>query len=289
MILFIYLALVVVISFGLVNLANVLIREVRVLTEAPKNIFNLELISLLPSYEIAGQKISLQPMVEESINALSLTASELQKNLIPFFTGALHTFVSVIIFLVSAFYFLRDGQKMIFSLKERLPLNREKASELVNKINRSLSDYLRGLVVLILIMSVATWVALSVLGVKFALLLGIMTGFLEIIPLLGPITATLIAVIISTLTGNNNFGLDPISLGVVVVIIYFTLRQFEDYFIIPQVLGHTTKLHPLIILFSVLVGGKLAGPLGFVLAVPVAATVRILLEYMEGLSSKKGN
>lgn len=286
-ILIIYISLIGLTGLGIFGLASIFLKEVRLITDSPQNLFNLDILSQIPSYSFAGQEISLRPAAEEIINTFSETVKQLESNFIPFFTGAVHAFVNVIIFLVSAFYFLRDGPKMINFLKDKLPLERSESDVLMGKINKSLADYLRGLVILIIIMSVATTLSLSILGVKFALVLGILTGFLEIVPLLGPITATLLAVVVTMLTGNNNFGLDPISLGIMVLVIYFTLRQIEDYFIIPQVLGHTTKLHPLIILFAVLVGGKVAGPLGFVLAVPFAAIVKILLEYIDSSLDKR--
>ena len=75
------------------------------------------------------------------------------------------------------------------------------------------------------------------------------------------------------------YSLAPIQTSIIVVIIYFVLRQLQDYLIIPHVMGRITRLHPLIILFAVLAGGHSGGILGLLLAVPIAAVLKILLEF----------
>ena len=131
-------------------------------------------------------------------------------------------------------------------------------------------------------MSTATGLMLTILGVKFALILGIISGFLELIPLIGPWSAGSLAALTAFLTGGNRFNLDPTTLALLIGFLYFALRMMEDYLVIPQLLGRLTRLHPVIVLFAVLAGGSLAGAIGFVLAVPVAASLRILLEYKWG-------
>jgi predicted PurR-regulated permease PerM len=154
--------------------------------------------------------------------------------------------------------------------------------DLLDKVNLSLGGYLRGQILLVIIMSTATSIVLTILGVRFALVLGIITGFLELIPLIGPWIAGGLAALTAFLTGGNHFGLDPTSLALLIGLIYLSLRMLEDYLVIPQLLGRLTRLHPVIVLFAVLAGGSLAGALGFILAVPVAASLRVLLEYKWG-------
>ena len=128
-------------------------------------------------------------------------------------------------------------------------------------------------------MATLSWIALTILHVKYALIIGIFTGFAEIVPFVGPWVAGTVAVSVSFFDGISAFGLPPIFQGIIVALVYFMLRQFEDLFVIPHVLGHATKLHPLLILFAVLAGGHLWGILGTVLAIPIAALLRIFLEY----------
>lgn len=280
-IILLYLALISLIFYSAFFLVNGLIFEAKELTET-EQILNLNQDSFanLPAWTFFGLRIGIAPILQETIKALSNTAVEIQNNIWPTFAASLNRLVKVLIFLVSGFYLLKDGRKFIQNFKNLLPkTSQEKIQSLLVKINASLGAYLRGQVLLIIIMATVTFSVLSFLGMKFALVLGIITGLLELVPFIGPISATGLAVVVAFVTGQNRFNLDPISLSILVIIIYTVLRQLEDYFVIPQVLGRVTKLHPLVVLFSVLAGGSLAGILGFVLAVPVVATSRILIEY----------
>jgi predicted PurR-regulated permease PerM len=111
------------------------------------------------------------------------------------------------------------------------------------------------------------------------LLLAIMTGVLEVIPIVGPITAGAIACLVA-LGHPAPWGLSQIWYVAIVAIMYTVLRHAEDYFVIPLVIGRIVKLHPAVVIFSLLTGGALYGLLGVLLAVPVAATLRLVLIYV---------
>jgi predicted PurR-regulated permease PerM len=131
-------------------------------------------------------------------------------------------------------------------------------------------------------MAVASFVVLETLGIKYALTLAILTGFLEIIPYVGPVVAGSLAAGVAFVNGQNRFGLDPTTAALIVIGAYVILRHLEDYFVIPALYNRLTKVHPLVVIFSVLAGGHLFGVLGLILAVPVAATVKVIFEYFLG-------
>jgi predicted PurR-regulated permease PerM len=237
-------------------------------------------IKKLPTVEIAGRPVGFQAVLSEIITALGEAAQRLEKSFLPIFTGVAAVLAKFLIFIVASFYFLKDGERWVGFLKQKI--SRKDFVLLLDKLNSVLGGYLQGQVLMVIIMSTATWIALTILGVRFALILGIITGFLELIPLIGPWSAGGLAALTAFLTKGNHFGLDPTGLVVVVAVIYFGLRMLEDYFVIPQLLGRLTRLHPLAVLFAVLAGGSLAGPVGFILGVPVAASLRVLLEYRWG-------
>lgn len=198
----------------------------------------------------------------------------------PYFSGAISGLVSFFIFLIAGFYFLQAGKDWLEKLAEFLPhTNKVDITILFKKANQVLNDYLRGQIFLILLMATVSWLALSFLQVKYALIIGIFTGFAEIIPIIGPIAAGTMAVVVAIFDGVASLGLPPLFQGLVVAAIYFLFRQIEDVFVIPHVLGHATRLHPLVVLFAVMAGGHLWGILGMILAVPIAALIRILLEF----------
>lgn len=210
-------------------------------------------------------------------------------SLLPFFPQAISRLVSFLIFLVSGYYFLAEGNGFFEKIVAWIPKKYKIDAEIfLRRTNGILSEYLRGQIFLVFLMSVATFIALTILGVRFALFLGIFSGFAEIVPIAGPILAAAVAVIVVLVTGNIHFGLNPINGAIVVILLYFVLRHIEDYFVIPHVMGKITKLPPFVIFFAVVAGGHIAGILGLILAVPIAAILKILLEFtLDQLNGKK--
>jgi predicted PurR-regulated permease PerM len=138
---------------------------------------------------------------------------------------------------------------------------------------------LRGQLFLVFFVSVVLFAFLTILGVKFSLILAIFSGFAEIVPIIGPLVAAAVAATVAFLGGNANFGLSSIQLVIAVIIVYTVVRQFQDYFVTPHVMGKITRLHPLVILFAVIAGEHIAGILGLILAVPIAGIIKIIFEY----------
>ena len=147
------------------------------------------------------------------------------------------------------------------------------------RINSVLGRYVRGQVILIAIMATATSIGLSVLQVPFSLLLGFLTGVLETIPFVGPITAGTIAVLVA-LGHPAPFGWTQVGYAGVVAVMYTVLRHVEDYFVIPLIIGRIVELHPVVVIFALLTGGAIGGLLGILVAVPVAASARIALQFV---------
>ena len=133
---------------------------------------------------------------------------------------------------------------------------------------------------LIPIMATFTYIALKILGIRYALVIAIASGILEIIPVIGPWSAAGIAMMVSLLQPTTPFGWSHAVLAVVVGVTYFVLRMAEDNFIIPQVVGHAVHLHPVLVLFAILAGGALAGPFGLLVGIPVVAVAQLLLRYL---------
>ncbi|MFM8593273.1 MAG: AI-2E family transporter, partial [Chloroflexota bacterium] len=121
-----------------------------------------------------------------------------------------------------------------------------------------------------------------ILDVDYALSLAIATGFLELIPVIGPWTAGTIAVLIALFQPTAPFGWSNTTLAIVVALVYFTLRQLEDAFVIPLVIGRIVHLHPLLVIFVLVIGTSLGGALGLILAVPMAAVLKIIMSYFYG-------
>ena len=281
-VIFIYVTLIFLIFTSFSYIGGQLLAEANQLSNNDKGVDLLGGdLSYLPEWNVGNGSFGLQSLARELVSTLGHTAQSLQDNIWPYFSLAANQLINLFIFLVSAFYLLKEGDKLVGYIKSLLPNKyHSEFEEILTKINRVLGDYLRGEIILVAIMSILTWIALTILGVRFALLIGILTGFLELIPYFGPLIAASIAAMTVFITGNNNFGFDPFTLALVIGLMFFTFRQLEDYFVIPQVLSRATKLHPLVVMFSVIAGGHTAGALGFIIAVPIVSTIRVLLPYL---------
>jgi predicted PurR-regulated permease PerM len=120
-----------------------------------------------------------------------------------------------------------------------------------------------------LIAGTLTTIILLILGVPFAVALGVIVAILDLIPLAG---ATIAAIIIGTVA-----FLHSITAGIVVVVFFIAYQQIENHFLQPVIYGRTVQLSPLAVLISVLIGAKLAGILGALGAIPVAGAIQVLL------------
>jgi predicted PurR-regulated permease PerM len=195
--------------------------------------------------------------------------------------NALETFIKVFLFLVATFYLLMDAPRLGQSARSSLPPGyREELVALSRQIHLTWQQYIRGELVLFLLMATATTIGLTVLGVPGALFIGLASGALELLPLVGPYTAGALAVSVAYFNGSNPFGWNQYAYAGVVAIMYLVFRELEDYIVIPNVLGRAVRLHPLVVLFAVTAGGLVGGLLGLVLAVPIAASLKAILSYL---------
>ena len=143
---------------------------------------------------------------------------------------------------------------------------------------RKVGRWLQGQLLLALIVGLVVYVVLSLMGIKFALLLGILAMILELVPTVGPVLAAVPAVILA-------FTQSPI-LGLWVIVAYAIIQQLENHILVPIIMGRTVGLNPVVVILSLLIGFQLAGILGMILAVPVAA---IIVEIIDEFSSSKNH
>lgn len=180
--------------------------------------------------------------------------------------------LKVVIWFFATFYLLLNGQRSVRYLYRFVPDDRVgQARRVAGRIHVVLGRYLRGQLYLILIMSVASYIVLRIFDVPYALPIAIGTGILEIVPFVGPIIAGTLA----SLVALSTHGVGPM---IGVVIAYFVLRQIEDQIVVPQVIGRVVHLDPVVTIFVVLAGERLAGILGVLLAVPLAAVGRVIID-----------
>ena len=225
--------------------------------------------------------LDIRPAEEDVVTWFTDLASEITASVPELVLGVIETLVLLLVYLVVTFYLLLQGDQIAEGVYGLIPTAyRAEIRELGHSIDRVLGAYIRSQLLLIALMAVLTYIPLSLLGVKYALVLAIATGFLEVIPFVGPYSAAGSAMLVALIQPTTPFGWPNWLLAVVIGVIYLVLRQGEDHLIIPKLVGHLVKLHPIIVIFAILAGGHLGGALGLLIAVPLAATARIILVYL---------
>jgi predicted PurR-regulated permease PerM len=221
--------------------------------------------------------VLIGPNVDEIERQLAAMAA---RTALPIAVALGHFVLEFLVFLIATFLLLRDAPRLYEFVRRNLPgRQRGEILHVLGETNVMLGRYIRGQLFLVLLMSTVTTIGLTLLGVPYSVLLGVLTGLLETIPFVGPITAGAIACLVA-LGHPNPFGWSQVLYVAVVAIMYTILRHAEDYLVIPAVIGRAVRLHPAIVIFSLLTGGAVFGLLGIFLAVPFAATLRLVLIYV---------
>lgn len=159
------------------------------------------------------------------------------------------------------------------------PGYRQDAERLMAEFSRIWSAYLRGQIFLGLVIGVIVGVTLAVLGVQNALALGILSGLLEFVPVVGPIIGAGAAVIVAFFQPANYLGLSSFWFAMAVLAVMFVIQQLENNILVPRIVGEALDLHPLLVMIGVFMGASLAGILGAILAAPVLASLKLLSLY----------
>lgn len=232
--------------------------------------------------EVLGFQFDSKTVTKEITESVQRFGSSAAGYVLPVFFGFLELATKVLLFLFSLFYFLLEADRIGSFLRRLLPVSiKDEVLALCAEMDDVLGRWVRGQLILILVMSSITWIALSLLGVRYALVLAIMTGVLEIFPIVGPVTAGTIACVVA-LFQVNPFGWSNITYVAAIAAVYFVLRHAEDYFVIPYVIGRIVEFHPLAVLFAVFAGGSIAGILGMFIAAPTLAVLKIAMRYLYG-------
>ncbi|WP_420627805.1 AI-2E family transporter [Candidatus Leptofilum sp.] len=158
----------------------------------------------------------------------------------------------------------------------QLPGYRKDAERLLREFGRIWSAYLRGQVILGLIIFVVVWLGLAILGVQNALALGLLSGLLEFVPVLGPIIGAGAAILVAFFQPDTLAAMSSWQFAGVVFIFMLIVQQLENNILVPRIVGDSLELHPLVVMVAVFMGSSLAGILGAILAAPVVATGKMV-------------
>lgn len=232
-----------------------------------------------PTLTIGAIEIDTEALNERIDEAIEQAVGDLSTRAVPLVFHTVEIAIQILVYFLVTFYFLLHGDDILRQARSLTPRrHRGTLDRIGRQVNATLGAYIRGQVILFLIMSVATYIALSIYGVEYALALAIATGALELIPIIGPWTAGTAAVTVAISQGHAPFGWSQVELGIAVALTYFILRMLEDHFVIPQLIGRIVRVHPVLVIFAILAGASSFGILGLLLAVPFLATTKIIVQ-----------
>lgn len=209
----------------------------------------------------------LTPLPEEALKLLETTS-----------VGALW----FIVVLVSAYLFLNDWPQMrngIYSFV--LPAYRGEMEELYKRIRRVWMAYLRGQIVLMLIVGVVFTLAWLIMGIPGALVLGVLAGLFTLVPDVGPFIAAALAVGVALLEGSTWIPLSNFWVAAIVVAVYLVLIGLKNFFVRPIIMGRSVHINEGVVFIAIVVATILEGILGALLVVPVLASLVVIASYIQ--------
>ncbi len=219
----------------------------------------------------------LRQALEENISQISARIAGLVQSALSRTIGAVTSTISFVLgFIVVPFwlfYILNDQTKVSAGLLTLIP---ERWEADVRNLLRITDDifgaYIRGQLLLCLFVGAMATVGLMLIGVPYALVLGLVAGVFELIPFIGPLLGAVPGVIVAALDSWPTAG------GAVVV--FFVIQQIENLLLVPRISGRSVRLHPALVMVVLVVGNEAAGLWGMLLAVPVTALIRDVFKYL---------
>lgn len=216
--------------------------------------------------------------IQRALESLQQTFRSAAGNIFVLIQTIFGSLVSFIVVLVLTFYLLaQEGAVKRTVLLFTPQATQSYLADLVDRMQQRLGYWLRGVLLLGLIIGSLTLVGLRILDIRYFLVLALLAGMLELIPYVGPILAAIPAVF---------FGAtESLWKGVAVLVLYWLIQQLENHLIVPKVMAKAVGLNPLVVILVILVGAKLAGFVGVLVAVPTAAALSVWLKDIYDASS----
>ncbi len=223
---------------------------------------------------------TLPPFIKNSIGAFHGISSEYINKITNVLIGTMSFMLDLFFGIIISFYIIKDREKIATAIIGLIPKGwRKFVFSALTDINDVCKQFIRGQLCVALVLWLMTYIGLSIIGVKYAFILGAITGIFDIIPYFGPFLGLAPAIIVAAIDSPYKI--------IWVGIIYLIVQQLEGAIISPKIMGQHVGLHPIITIMAVIIGGRLFGIVGMLLAVPACGIIRaIARETIEALSTE---
>lgn len=223
--------------------------------------YSIDFESLLPSISGAAQKV-----LNIGTNVISQIASVL---------------LSALTALMASIHFCNDGRKLKgWTLNLFEDKYKPEVKMLIEHVERIWTNYFAGEFKLMAAVGIGTFAMFAILGVRWAVLLGIIAGFCEVVPNIGPILACVPAVIIALIFGSSWLPVNNFILAILVIAASVIVQQVENIFLVPHIMGNALDLHPAVIIIGIMVLSTKLGIWGAILAAPIIGLAREILRFV---------
>lgn len=224
---------------------------------------------------LPGYVSSVLPFIKIDFQMLVSQVAPYSENLVKVTVGLFSNIVTVFTVFVISFYLILErrnlGMHLINFMGEK---GADRLLSIVRRVEVRLGAWIRGQIALMFSIGLATYIGLTLIGIPYVLPLAIIAGFLEIVPTVGPIISAIPAILVA-------LTISPL-LALATAVLYFVIQQLENQLIVPLVMKRVVGLPPLVTLLSLMIGAKLAGIGGAILAVPIFVAIEtVVSEYIK--------
>jgi len=236
---------------------------------------------LAGQYNIAGQVINVDAIFQQAIGSLQGILEPVFGQTLGFVIDVLTSLVWIIFILVISIYLIKDWLLLRAWLEDLTPpAYRGDFQRLREEINFIWSSFFRGQLVLALVVATIFTTAGFILGLPFALTMGVLAGLLEFFPSIGHGIWLVIASLLALFAGSTWLPLPNWIFMLMIIGLHLVYQQFDLNYLIPRIIGRSVHLHPAIVILGIVAGAVFAGVLGVLLAAPTIASLRVLVRYI---------
>jgi predicted PurR-regulated permease PerM len=273
---------VILVMAGLTaGVVPLLISEIKTLS------LDLQLI-LNQALDLFNWELAVGDFLINGRDLLAPIAESLQGLLEPIFgtaievvSGLLESLATMVFILIISFYFVKDGAEIITWFEHLvLPDHRDTFREILAEINLIWGAFFRGQLLLAIVATLFWSLTGSIIGLRFAIVMGVIAGMMEFIPSIGHAIWFVIATILALVLGSTWLPLQNWAFMLLIWGLHVLYTQIDLNYLIPRIIGRSVHLRPVVVILGIIAGATLAGVLGVVLAAPTIATARLIGRYI---------
>jgi predicted PurR-regulated permease PerM len=270
-VLLIYAVFLTCLAVILINLIPMLIEQMEELNEhLPEMTMHAQ--NIMNNLDNRGVPVGIKEGVDQWLLQWEDRLAKGISNFMDHIGSTINIVLNIFIIPFLIFYILKDFDVFERAVVSLLPRTRRKASvRLLKEIDEALGNYVRGQFLVCLIVGILAYIGYMIVGMPYALLMASIVAVFNIVPYLGPFLGAAPAVVMASTISWK--------MVLMVIIVNWLCQLLESNIVSPQVVGKKLHLHPMLIIFALLVGGEIAGVVGLILAVPLFAVLKVIIQH----------